>query len=424
MPRTILHLDLDAFFCAVEEQRDPALRGRPFAVGGATDSRGVVSSCSYAARRYGVRSAMPMSQAVRLCPDLVVVPARHSAYSAASRQVMARLRQLTSLVEQLSIDEAFLDVSELTQPGEALARELQASIRDDYGLPCSLGVAGNKLVAKIATDVGKTAARSEEQGARNDEEPTDFHPSFTVHRSPFTEGPPYAITVVQPGQEAAFLAPLPSTALWGVGPKTAARLAELGIHTIGDIGRRSEAELGRLFGKHGRDLARRAQGIDDRPVETQREAKSISQETTYARDVRDEAKLRATLHDLAAGVGRRLRRAGLGATTIGIKLRWADFTTVTRQTTLGQPTDQDEVIAIAAAQLFERAWQPGEWVRLLGVSASGLGPAPRQLGLWDAVDSEQQRRIQAAVRALRERFGDGVVRWGSDLEEDEGLDDR
>jgi DNA polymerase-4 len=423
MPRTILHVDLDAFFCAVEEQREPALRGRPFAVGGAVDSRGVVSSCSYAARRFGVRSAMPMSQAVRLCPDLIVVPARHSAYRAASQRVMARLHQLTPLVEQLSIDEAFLDVSELAQPGEALARELQAAIRDDYGLPCSLGVASNKLVAKIATDVGKTAARNEEPGTRNQEGPRDFSSSFIVHHSSFQDGPPYAICIVQPGQEAAFLAPLPTTALWGVGPKTAARLAELGVHTIGDIARRSEADLGRLFGKHGRDLARRAQGIDERLVETQREAKSISQETTYARDVRDEAKLRVTLQDLAAGVGRRLRRAGLGATTIGIKLRWADFTTVTRQTTLGQPTDQDELIAVAAARLFERAWQPGEWVRLLGVSASGLGQTPRQLGLWDGANSEQQRRLQAAVSALRERFGDGVVRWGSDLEGDESPDD-
>jgi DNA polymerase-4 len=425
MPRTILHLDLDAFFCAVEEQRDPALRGRPFAVGGAPDSRGVVSSCSYAARRFGVRSAMPMAQAVRLCPDLAVVPARHGAYSAASRQVMARLRQLTPLVEQLSIDEAFLDVSELPQPGEALARQLQTSIRDDFGLPCSLGVAGNKLVAKIATDVGKTAARNDEPRTMNDQQkrPSASDSPFAVYHSAFQDGPPNAICVVRPGQEAAFLAPLPTTALWGVGPKTAARLAALGVHTIGDIARRSEAELGRLFGKHGRDLARRSQGIDDRPVETEREAKSISQETTYARDVRDEPRLRATLRDLAAGVGRRLRRAGLGATTIGIKLRWADFTTVTRQTTLGQPTDQDEVIAVAAAQLFERAWQPGEWVRLLGVGASGLGPAPRQLGLWDVSDGEQQRRLQAAVRALRDRFGDGVVRWGSELEGEDLPDD-
>jgi DNA polymerase-4 len=152
MPRTILHLDLDAFFCAVEEQRDPSLRGRPFAVGGAPETRGVVASCSYAARRFGIRSAMPMAQAMRRCPDLIVVPGRHTAYRAASRQVMARLHELTPLVEQLSIDEAFLDVSALPQSGAALARQLQAAIWDGLGLPCSLGVASNKLVAKIATD--------------------------------------------------------------------------------------------------------------------------------------------------------------------------------------------------------------------------------------------------------------------------------
>jgi DNA polymerase-4 len=409
--RTILHLDLDAFFCAVEEQRDAALRGRAFAVGGAPESRGVVSSCSYAARRFGVRSAMPMAHAVRLCPELIVVPARHGAYRAASQQVMARLRELTPLIEQLSIDEAFLDVSALPEPGETLARRLQTSIRDDFGLPCSLGVAANKLVAKIATDVGKAAARSTESSP-------NATSAFVVHHSPL-DGSPNAICIVPSGAEAAFLAPLPTGALWGVGPKTAERLAALGIHTIGDIAARPAGELARLFGKHGRDLTQRAQGLDDRPVETEREAKSISKETTFPRDVRDAAALRGTLGDLAAGVGLRLRRAGLSATTIDIKLRWADFTTVTRQMTLGQPTDLDEVIFAAAVQLFERTWRHGDWMRLLGVGASGLAPAPRQLRLWDAPTGEQQRRAQAAVRALRERFGDGVVRWGGEIDEAE-----
>ena len=393
MPRIILHLDLDAFFCAVEEQRDPALRGRPFAVGGAPDARGVVSSCSYPARRFGVRSAMPMAQAIRRCPDLIVIPGRHSAYRAASKAVMARLHAITPLIEQLSIDEAFLDVSDVPQPGELLARRLQAAIRDELGLPCSLGVATNKLVAKIATDVGKAAVRS--------------------------DGPPNAIQIVPAGAEAAFLAPLPTTALWGVGPKTAARLAELGIHTIGDIAGWPERELSRLFGKHGHDLALRARGIDDRPVVTSREAKSVSQETTFPRDVRDATLLRQTLHTLAAGVGQRLRRDGLSGTTISIKLRWADFTTVTRQTTLGQPTDQDDVILAAATQLFDRLWHTGQWVRLLGVGVSGLGPAPRQLSLWDAPDGERQRRLHEAVEALRERFGDGAIRWGRESAGDE-----
>jgi DNA polymerase-4 len=393
MPRTILHLDLDAFFCAVEEQRDPSLRGTPFAVGGSPDARGVVSSASYAARAFGVRSAMPTAQAIRLCPELIVIASHHGAYRAVSRQVMAHLHALTPLVEQLSIDEAFLDVTDLAQPGEALARQLQTTIRDALGLPCSLGIATNKLVAKIATDVGKAAARS--------------------------GGPPNAIQVVPPDQEAAFLASLPTTALWGVGPKTATRLAALGMHTIGDIARWPEAELRRLFGKHGHDLTLRARGIDDRPVTTSREAKSISKETTFARDNSDVALLYQTLRTLAAGVGQRLRHDELSGTTITLKLRWADFTTMTRQTTLGQPTDQDDIIGAAATQLFDRLWRSGQWVRLLGVGVSGLGPAPRQLGLWDMANAEQQRRVRVAVQALRERFGPNVVRWGGDLEPDD-----
>ena len=273
MSRKVLHLDLDAFYCAVEEQRDPALRGKPFAVGGRPEERGVVSSCSYAARKFGVRSAMPMSRAVRLCPSLIVVPARHKAYGEVSRQVMERLHALTPLVEQISIDEAFLDVSDLPEPGEVIARRLQEVIRDEFGLPCSLGVAANKLVAKIASDVGKAAARS--------------------------GGPPNAIQVVPSGQEVEFLAPLPVMMLWGVGPKTATRLEELGIKTMGDLARWPEADLARRFGKVGHELSRHARGLDDRPIVTTREAKSISQETTFVRDIRDGVLLRRTLRSLA-----------------------------------------------------------------------------------------------------------------------------
>jgi DNA polymerase IV len=257
--RTIIHLDLDAFFCAVEQQHDSSLAGKPFAVGGKPESRGVVSSASYAARRFGIHSAMPMAQAVRLCPELIVVRPNFPAYRAASREVMARLHTLTPLVEQISIDEAFLDVTALGTPGDVLAAALQQTIRNELALSCSLGVATNKLVAKIATDVGKSLVRS---GAM-----------------------PQAICVVPPGDEAAFLAPLPTTALWGVGPKTAEKLAMLGIHTIGDIAAWPVADLQRRFGQHGEDLARRARGIDERPIVTERAAKSISQETTFARDV-------------------------------------------------------------------------------------------------------------------------------------------
>ena len=387
MSRKILHLDLDAFFCAVEELRDPSLRGQPFAVGGHPEERGVVASCSYAARRFGLRSAMPMARAVKLCPGLLIIPARHKVYSEVSEQVMARLHALTPLVEQISIDEAFLDVTDLPEPGEALARRLQTAIRGELGLPCSLGVAANKLVAKVATEVGKATNR------------TGTYPN--------------AITIVPPGEEAAFLAPLPVEMLWGVGPKTAVRLAALEIHTIGDVARWPEGDLARRFGKMGQEFSLRAKGIDDRPVVTMRVAKSVSQETTFVRDVSDGEALRRTLRELSEGVGRQLRREPLTGSTVRLKLRWANFTTLTRQTRLSQPTDRDDVIYAAAVQLFERVWRAGKPVRLLGVGVADLRPPLRagQLSLWDD-GSEKQRRLQAAVDALRERFGEQVVRRG------------
>ncbi|NLH07735.1 MAG: DNA polymerase IV [Chloroflexi bacterium] len=391
MTRKILHLDLDAFFCAVEEQRDPSLRGRAFAVGGRPEERGVVASCSYAARQYGVRSAMPMSQALRLCPDLIIVPSRHGVYGEVSRRVMAVLHDLTPIVEQVSIDEAFLDVSGRREPAEELARGLQAVIRDELGLPCSLGVATNKLVAKIANNIGKARAEG--------------------------PGPPNAITVVPPGEEAAFLAPLDVRELWGVGPRTAERLAQMGIHTIGDLAAWPADDLTRRFGKHGADLARRARGEDDRPLETEHEAKSISKETTFATDVSDGRVLRETLLELSMGVGRRLRRAGLSGPTVKLKLRWADFTTLTRQTTLPQPTDQDSVIYETALALFEATWERGRPVRLLGVGVTGLDETVYQLPLWDT-GSVEERRLLEALDALRDRFGEGVVKRGSQLRDD------
>jgi len=394
MARKILHLDLDAFFCAVEEQRDPSLTGKPFAVGGQPDRRGVVASCSYAARSFGVRSAMPMATAVRLCPDLIIVPHRFGAYREASRAVMDRVNDLTPLVEQISIDEAFLDVTMLPDPAEAIARRLQGTINDDLRLPCSLGVATNKLVAKIANTVGKARAR--------------------------TGHPPNTIQVVPPGEEAVFLAPLPVEELWGVGPKTAEQLARLGLRTIGDIARWPADDLVRRFGKHGEQLAERARGIDERPVETVRETKSISKETTFARNVTDAATLRRTLRRLADGVGAQVRREGLSGTTIKIKLRWQDFTTLTRQVTLDHTTDQDGEIAEVALRLLEEHWPPGRPVRLIGVGISGFETPHRQLGLWDDRGAiEQNRRLQSALDALRERFGSDAVQRGSDLGPDD-----
>ncbi|MBI3244733.1 MAG: DNA polymerase IV [Chloroflexi bacterium] len=395
--RKILHLDLDAFFCAVEEERDPGLRGKAFAVGGKPGERGVVASCSYAARQFGVRSAMPMSRAVKLCPGLLIVPSRHRVYQTISQKVMERLGKLTPLVEQISIDEAFLDMSDLPQSGETLARKLQTLIRDELGLPCSVGVATNKLIAKIATDVGKAANK--------------------------TGGYPNAIRVVPPGQEASFLAPLPVQALWGVGPKTAEALARLGLHTIGDIARWPEADLARRFGKMGAEIAARARGLDDRPVVTGHEAKSISQETTFVRDVKGGKALRDTLRDLSDQVGRRLRQSELSGTTVKLKLRWPDFTTLSRQTTLSQPTDQGDEIYNAVLRLFDEVWRPGKAVRLLGVAVTGLGNPAQQLSLLDD-GSEKKRRLQNTIDDLRERFGSRAVQRASQLKDDASRESR
>lgn len=383
--RKIIHLDLDAFFCAVEELRHPELRGKPFAVGGKPNERGVVASCSYAARRMGVRSALPMAKAVRLCPQLLIVSVDHAEYSRHSQRVMDILREHSALVEQISIDEAFLDLSDLAQTGAELARGLQSEINTRLKLPCSLGVAANKLVAKVATDTGKARHR--------------------------TGAYPNTILVVPPGQEAAFLAPLPATALWGVGPKTAVRLADAGILSIGDLAGLDEARLTRLFGAYGHEMGLRARGIDDRALETEHETKSVSCETTFERDIRDEERLRLTLRQQCEEVGRRLRAEGLCAGTVRIKLRWPDFSTHSRQVSLTQATDQDRVILAAAQGLFEGIWERGKAVRLLGVGTSKLTQAAYQLSLFDT-SQDKEHRLLEALDALRARFGDQAVRVG------------
>jgi DNA polymerase IV len=392
MPRTILHIDLDAFYCAVEETRRPELRGKPFAVGGKPEERGVVASCSYAARRMGVRSAMPMGKAVRLCPGLIIVPSRHGLYSEVSRQVMERLHELTSLVEQISIDEAFLDISGVRESAETTAQKLQSRIRDELQLPCSIGIASNKMVAKIATEVGKSLALREIK-AKDEAKP------------------PNALTLVPFGEEAAFLAPLPADMLWGVGPKTSARLTELGIYTIGDLAKWPENELVRMFGENGRDLAQHSRALDDRPIVTEHETKSISQEITYSKDVRDDAVLQKTLHEMSAEVGKQLRRNNLAGKTVKLKLRWPDFTTLTRQTTLTNPTDQDEEIERVALELLQAVRKPFQAVRLIGVGVTGLGQPIRQLGLWDT-NSEKERNLQDAVDELREKYGKNIIQNG------------
>ena len=388
--RKILHLDLDAFFCAVEEQLNPELRGKAIAVGGKPNERGVVSSASYPARKFGVRSAMPTAQAIRLCPHLIVVGQHRSAYSDRSKAVMVILRDTAPYVEPLSIDEAFLDVTILPGGIEVIARKLQKRIIDELELPCSLGGATNKLVAKTANTVGK---------ARQSK-----------------DNPPNAITIVPPGGEASFLAPLPIRRLWGVGPKTADTLHKLGLTTVGDVALWSEEALTARLGKLGSDMWRRAQGIDFRPVLTEHEAKSISKEVTFAKDVSDEAELKLTLRRLSDGVGRQARKSGLTGSTIKIKLRWTDFTTLNRQLTLDHPTDSDAEIFDSALTLFNQVWIKDKPVRLIGVGLSGFGETKRQMGLWDDRDGERhEAELQSALDGLRDRFGEKMIKRASDL---------
>lgn len=377
MTRKILHVDLDAFFCSVEELLTPELRGKAFVVGGSPEGRGVVSSASYPAREFGIHSAMPTARALRLCPDLIVLSSHRKEYGEYSRRVMSLLRQAAPALEQLSIDEAFLDLGEGVRGGRQFARELQLEIKGRFGLPTSWGVASNKLVAKIATDVGK----------------------------------PEGLMVVPPGEEAEFLAPLPVTMLWGVGPKTREKLDRLGIRTIGDLARQPEKKLRIAVGDRALDLQERARGQDDRAVVEEREPKSMSAERTYGQDQRQRATLERTLLHLAEEVGRRLRRGGYMGSTVRIKVRWPDFTTLTRQTKLDQPTDLDDEIFRAALGLFDGVWRRGKPVRLLGVGVADLGPPLRQLELFDR-SWQQDEKLLRAVDRIRERYGPDSLRRG------------
>ncbi len=383
MPRTILHLDLDAFFVSVELLDKPELRSKPVAVGGQADSRGVIASASYEARKFGVRSALPTKRALQLCPDLILLSGNHAKYSEHSRRIMDMLRTITPQIEQLSIDEAFLDTTGtelLHGPADRLAHKLHDRVRDEFGLPCSIGVAGNKLVAKIATEKAK----------------------------------PNNVLIVPAGEEAAFLAPQPIRALWGVGPKTAEILKTLGIERIGQIVTARSDVLGRRLGQNGTDdLIRRARGIDDSPVESDAQAKQISQEVTFARDIADAHQLRATLLELSEGVGAHLRDSGQGARTIAIKLRYGDFTTFTRQTTLPQSVDLDQPIFETAWALFQSNWDKRP-IRLLGVAARHFAPMVQQLDLFAPRD-DRQERLTHTVDEIRDKFGTSALKRASSL---------
>jgi DNA polymerase-4 len=388
MPRAILHVDMDAFYASVEVLDNPSLRGRPVIVGGTPEGRGVVSAASYEAREYGVRSAMSAARAHRLCPNGVFLPVRMRRYAAVSEQVFAIFRSYTDLVEGLSIDEAFLDVTgsqRLFGPAEHIGSQIKRRVREELGLTCSVGLAANKFVAKVASDLEK----------------------------------PDGFVIVRPGEEADFLAPLPVSRIWGVGKVGEKRLAELGIDTVADLRRYPPETLEGFFGSGAEHLLALARGEDDRPVEPEGEQKSIGAETTFAEDIADGEQLRGVLDDLVDRVARELREEGFRARTVNIKARYPDFTTVTRARTLSRTIASTRRIRRAARELLEkRLERAGRPLRLLGVSVSNLereGQGLEQGELFEEVGDGRREKLERAIDGIREEFGDYSVRPGSQV---------
>ena len=339
--RHILHADFDAFYAAVEQLDRPEIRGKPVVVGGSPEGRGVVASASYEVRRYGVRSAMPMRTALQRCPSAIRVRPRFDRYGEVSRHVMAIFREITPLVEPLSLDEAYLDVTESVDADnspERIARRLKERVEAELGLTISVGAATSKSVAKVASDMDK----------------------------------PDGLTVVPPGSERIFLAPLAAQKLWGIGPKTAARLAIKGIHTIGDLAAQTDEWFRSIFGKTGPHLQRLSLGRDDSPVEGSRDRKSVSAETTLAQDTDEPQVLLDLINRLSERVAKHLTGRELRGRTVKLKLRLADFTTFTRQKTLSEPAISPEEIAQAATTLIRGELRPGRLFRLVGVGVSGF----------------------------------------------------
>jgi len=358
MSRVIIHADLDAFYASVEQLDNPELQGKPVVVGGPPEARGVVAAASYEARRYGIRSAMAMGRALRLCPQAVRLSPRFERYEEVSRQVMAIFLSLTPQVEPLSLDEAFLDATGQVRrfdEVDGLARSLKEQVKKTTGLTLSIGVGSNKTVAKIASDLEK----------------------------------PNGLVIVPPGKERSFLAPLSVRSLWGVGPKTEALLAEAGIQTVGQLAEADASQVERLMGSRGPLLKAMARGIDERPVEVEHERKSVGAETTFPRDLSEGPELLQALDDIALEVAQRLQKEGVKASTVAIKLRYADFRTITRQKLLPMPVDEAEEIARAAVALLNNVVTPADRFRLLGIHGSRLVRREEmQLGLWSERSSE------------------------------------
>ena len=381
--RHILHVDMDAFYAAVEQHDRPELRARPVLVGGDPRGRGVVTTASYEARPFGCHSAMAMATAVRLCPLAIVVPPRFERYAEISRHVFAILESFTPLVEPLSIDEAFLDISgsiRLLGSPESIARDVRRQIQATTGLTASVGVAPNKFIAKLASDLQK----------------------------------PDGLVIVRPDDVQAFLDPLPIDRLWGVGKATLPKFEELGVRTFADACGLSLGQLRERFGDSGEHFYQLVRGSDDRPVVSDREAKSLSHETTFAEDVADREHLREVLLGQVEHVARRLRRHGLTARTVTLKVRTPDFRTVTRHRTLDMATDETHVLWEAVSRLFEEwAWRSAARVRLIGAGVMQLSVEGRgQLELFGGVVKSPGRRLDRTIDMIRQRFGDGAIGHG------------
>jgi DNA polymerase-4 len=399
--RAILHVDMDAFFAAVEVQADTTLAGRPVVVGG-TGGRGVVASCSYEARSYGIRSAMPSARARRLCPHAVFLPGRYALYEQYSRRLHAILSSFTPLVEGIALDEAFLDVTgsrRLWGPAPEIARAVRHRIAEEMGLGASVGVATSKLLAKLATGRAKPVAG-----------PPGHPPA-----------PGRGVWEVPPGDELAFLHPLPVRALWGVGPATQRKLDRFGVATVGDLAAvPRESLVGALGDAVGRQLHGLAWARDDRPVEPARAVRSIGHEQTYASDHYTPAALRAEVVRLADAVSGRVRAAGLAGRTVTLKVRFASFDTITRSRTAREPVESGAAVTRLALDLLEGV-DPSPGVRLLGVSISGLCPRPaEQLRLGEA-DAGAADTVSRAVDDVRRRFGDAAVGPATLLDGADGL---
>jgi DNA polymerase-4 len=382
----ILHIDMDAFFASVEERDRPGLRGKPMVVGGNPQKRGVVAAANYAARQFGVHSAMPTAQAKRHCPHLIVLPPRHSYYAQVAQQIRDVFHRYTPLVEPLSLDEAFLDVTHshrlFGEPAD-IGRRIKQEIRDELKLVASVGVAPNKFLAKVASDVNK----------------------------------PDGFLVVDAAGSQAFLDPLPVTKLWGVGKVSNRHLDKLGIRTIGQLRAAPRAQIDEIFGSWGEHLWELAHGRDDRPVVPDHKAKSISHETTFAEDITDVVDLRGWLLDLTRQVAARLRRNQLRGRTVHVKIRFANFRTITRSHTLRQSTDSTQELWDVGLPLLTRNLPlHNRGVRLLGFSVSGFdGVGPQQADLFSEAVKLKQTRLDTVSDRVHARFGPAALARATEL---------